>query len=104
MTEWFCGVRFSFLSGGGLALGPVGLGILTTVHSKLSVWTAQKRTRLVAIDSASARTSVLFLMWACGIATPPRVRFLFVGVPGGVCYCRLRQPPHSGSLLAGSNE
>ncbi len=49
--------------------------ILATVHSKLSVWTAQKRTRLVAEDSASARTSVLRFMRACVIAAPPPARF-----------------------------
>src|SRR5918998_2357760 len=35
------------------------------------VWTAQKRTRLVAEVSASARTSVTFVMRACGITAPP---------------------------------
>jgi hypothetical protein len=40
------------------------------------VWTAQKRTRLVAKVSASARTSVTFVMRACGITAPPTSAFL----------------------------
>jgi hypothetical protein len=70
MTGWL--VWFAFLSGRGLAPGPIGMGILTLVHSKLSVWAAQKRTRLVAMESASARTPLLRNTRTCGIAAPPR--------------------------------
>jgi hypothetical protein len=49
---------FLFQPDRGLAPGPVGLRMLTTVHLLLG-WTAQKRTRLVAEESASAPMSVV---------------------------------------------
>jgi hypothetical protein len=42
------------------------------LFTPLSVWTAQKRTRLVARDSASAPTRIVRGIEACGIAAPPR--------------------------------
>jgi hypothetical protein len=65
------------------------------------VWTAQKRTRLVAKVSASARTSVTFVMRACGITAPPTSAFSGPSCRTG--YRRLRQPPQIESGPAGMN-
>jgi hypothetical protein len=56
---------------GGLALLWRQVLSLPTV-TPFSVWTAQKRTRLVAMDSASAPTRIARRIEACGIAAPPR--------------------------------
>ena len=42
------------------------------LFTPFSVWTAQKRTRLVAVDSASAPTRIARCIEAWGIAAPPR--------------------------------
>jgi hypothetical protein len=61
--------------------------------------------RLVARDSASARTSVLQLMRPCGITAPPRRGKLLPALPVvGCVYRRLRQPPQIGSGPTGRTE
>jgi len=50
------------------------------LFTPFSVWTAQKRTRLVAVDSASAPTRIARRIEACGIAAPPRCVLLWASV------------------------
>ena len=47
------------------------------LFTPFSVWTAQKRTRLVAVDSASAPTRIACCIEAWGIAAPPRYVLLW---------------------------
>jgi hypothetical protein len=54
----FPSLLFFFQPTGGLAYRPVVLRMLITVHLLLG-WTAQKRTRLVAEESASAPMPVV---------------------------------------------
>jgi hypothetical protein len=77
---------------GGLALSWRQVLSLPTVHSRLSVWTAQKRTRLVAVDSASAPTRIARRIEACGIAAPPRCVIVGFCIVVVMCDHSGRQP------------
>jgi len=62
------------------------------LFTPFSVWTAQKRTRLVAVDSASAPTRIARRIGACGIAAPPRCVIVGFYIVVVMCDHSGRQP------------
>jgi hypothetical protein len=74
--------------------GLVVTRILITVHS-LTRWTAQKRTRLVAGESASACTSPIHLTKACDTAAPPLALSALIPFYGVFCVISVTVIPTS---------
>jgi hypothetical protein len=62
------------------------------LFTPFSVWTAQKRTRLVAVDSASAPTRIARRIEACGIVAPPRCVIVDFCIVVVMCDHSGRQP------------
>jgi hypothetical protein len=69
------------------------------LFTPFSVWTAQKRTRLVAVDSASAPTQIARYIEACGTAAPPRCVLLCASVLA-VAMCAIAAAAGASSVIS----